>query len=190
MPYILEGKPISPDRAFTHNGIQYPAGWLRRVSEESRTAIGVEWQPDPPAYDQRFWWGYTEGGELIPKDLDQLKEQWISAVKQTAGSLLASTDWMVTRAQDPSSLREVPADVLAARTLIREKSNEKEQAIQAAASVEELAGYLTGTQFNSWSEETPEVVAIPLDDSISFASGSTSSGITSDFGSDTVSFTL
>ena len=35
MPYILDGKSISPDAAFTHEGIQYPVGWIRRVSEDS-----------------------------------------------------------------------------------------------------------------------------------------------------------
>lgn len=188
MPYILNGKSISPDRAFTHEGIQYPAGWIRQVSEEARQAIGLSWEADPPAYDQRFWWGYDEEGALIPKDLDQLKEQWVAAVKQTAGTLLAATDWMITRAQDPSSAREVPPAVLAERTLIREKSELKEQAIEAAASVAELSQYLTGPAFSSWTADAPEV---EQGDTVIFSGGATSSGVsTLDLGTDSISFTL
>ena len=47
MPYILDGKSISPDAAFTHDGIQYPAGWIKRVSEDSRQEIGLFWQAEP-----------------------------------------------------------------------------------------------------------------------------------------------
>lgn len=188
MPYILDGKSISPDRAFTHEGIQYPAGWIRQVSEEARQAIGLIWEADPPVYDQRFWWGYAEDGSLIPKDLDQLKEQWIAAVKQTAGTLLAATDWMITRAQDPSSAREVPPAVLVERTLIREKSELKEQAIATAESVADLAQYVTSTTFSSWTADAPES---GQSDTIFFSGTATSSGIsTSDLGADSVSFTL
>lgn len=155
MPYILAGKPISPDRAFTHEGIQYPAGWIRRVSEESRQAIGLYWEADPPQHDQRFWWGYTQDGELIPKDLDQLKENWISQVKHNAGQRLAASDWVIIRSQDPSSGCEPSSEVLAERALIREKSNSKEQAILEFTNVPDLAAYLTSSDFYYWTEKPP-----------------------------------
>ena len=78
--FILDGKPLSPDVAFTHDGIQYPANWLRLVSTEEREAIGITEEPDPAAYDQRFYWGYDAEGNLIPKDHAQLVEQWTNSL--------------------------------------------------------------------------------------------------------------
>ena len=197
MPYILDGKSISPDAAFTHDGIQYPAGWIRRVSEDSRQEIGLFWQADPPMHDQRFWWGYDQEGALIPKDLDQLKEYWTAQVKQNAGQLLAASDWVIIRSIDPVSGREPAEEVLAERKLIRDKSNAKEQAIEAAESVEELAAYLTSPQFYSWSDEVfaeEDLADADGDDTVLFSAGSTVSGTYSgafaDSGTDTVSFDL
>ena len=71
--FILDGKPLSPDRAFTtSDGTQYPANWLRLATPAQRAAIGITEQPDAPTWDQRFYWGPD-----LPKDLDQLKEQWL-----------------------------------------------------------------------------------------------------------------
>ena len=53
---LLDGKPLSYDRAFTHDGIQYPANWLRLASWEEKSAIGITEVPNPPYYDQRFYW--------------------------------------------------------------------------------------------------------------------------------------
>jgi hypothetical protein len=95
--FILDGKPLSPDVAFTHEGIQYPANWLRLATPEEREAIGITEVPDPPTWDQRFYWGYTEDGELIPKDHTQLVEQWVAQTRITAGTLLVPTDWVIIR---------------------------------------------------------------------------------------------
>lgn len=153
MPYILDGKSISADAAFTHDGIQYPAGWIRRVSKESREAVGLFWQPEPPRCDGRFWWGVDQEGALIPKDLDQLKEHWILNVKENAGQLLTASDWIIIRSIDPVSGREPSAEVLAERKLIRDKSNAKEESINAASTVDDLVTYLTSSEFSSWSDE-------------------------------------
>ena len=153
--FVLNGKPLALDRAFTHDGIQYPSRWLRLASPEDRASIGIEEQAEPPVWDQRFYWGYAEDGSLIEKDLQQLKEQWIAQVKQTANSLLAQTDWAITRASDPSSGKAVSASVLEERGRIRAKSDEKELAIEEAETVGDLAAYLTSQDFVSWAEEQP-----------------------------------
>ena len=98
--FILDGKPLSPDVAFTHEGIQYPANWLRLSTLEEKEAIGITEQPDPPQYDQRFYWGYDAEGQLIPKDHTQLVEQWTQQTRTTAGTLLAPTDWVIIRQAD------------------------------------------------------------------------------------------
>lgn len=149
--FILDGKPLALDRAFTHNGVQYPANWLRLAGPAEREAIGITEAPDPEPYDQRFYWGPD-----LPKDHTQLVEQWVSQTKATAGTLLAPTDWMITRSAEPGGKPASDA-VLAERAAIRAKSDEKEAAIEATTTTEELAAYITSSAYSNWGEEpTPE----------------------------------
>jgi len=143
--FILNGQPLSPDVAFTHDGIQYPANWLRLSSLEERAAIGITEQPDPIPVDQRFYWDTG-----IPKDHAQLVDQWVSQVKATAASLLQGTDWLVIRSQDLSSQKPIPDWALDERGIIRAKSDEKEAAIRATTTTDELAAYVTGQTYNNW----------------------------------------
>jgi len=123
--FILDSKPLALDRAFTHNGVQYPANWLRLASPAEREAIGITEAPDPEPYDQRFYWGPD-----LPKDHTQLVEQWVGRTKTTADTLLASTDWMITRSAEPGGKPASDA-VLVERAAIRAESDEKETAILA-----------------------------------------------------------
>jgi len=66
-----------------------------------------------------------------------LKHQMIAQIKQTAGSLLAQTDWKVTRAAE--GVKAVDAATLAARAAIRAASDANETAIKACTTVEQLA---------------------------------------------------
>jgi len=149
--YIFDGKRLAPNKAFTDSeGRQYPRNWLKLTTIEEKQAIGITEEPDPvvASYDQRFYWSAEN-----PKDLDQLKEYWTAQVKQTAGNLLAPTDWYIVRQAENST--GIPADVLARRGEIRTFSGEKEAAIAACADVPALAEYLTGSDFNRW-EALPE----------------------------------
>jgi hypothetical protein len=130
--FMLNNKPISLDTAFTHNGIQYPANWIRLASPAERAAIGITEEADPERYDSRFYWGVGN-----PKDIDMLKTNMVSQVKQTAGTLLAPTDWKIIRATETATA--IDADVLAARAAIRMASNDNETAINACVTVDELA---------------------------------------------------
>jgi len=147
----LDGKTLQYDKAFTHNGIQYPKNWLRLTTLAEKEAIGIVETPDVPvaSWDQRFYWGVDN-----PKDLDQLKEQWTSKVKQTAGSLLSQTDWYVVRQAENSAA--VPAEVLSRRGEIRTFSNEKEAAIAACVDVPALATYVTSAEYSRWEPLPPE----------------------------------
>jgi hypothetical protein len=66
-----------------------------------------------------------------------LKSNFIAQVKQTAGSILAQTDWMVTRKADIGT--DIPESVVAYRASIRTKADELEASISAVTSVEQLA---------------------------------------------------
>jgi hypothetical protein len=147
--FILDGKPLSPDVAFTHDGTQYPNNWLRLASPEERAAIGITEEPDPIPVDQRFYWDTG-----IPKDHAQLVEQWVGQVKQTAGSLLSQTDWYITRASETGVA--APQSVLDRRSELRALSNEKEALLKATTTTDELAAYVTGPEFNVWEVIVPE----------------------------------
>lgn len=66
-----------------------------------------------------------------------LKSQMIAKVKATAGSLLAATDWKVTRASE--GIKPVGADTLAVRAAIRAAADANEKTIISCISVDELS---------------------------------------------------
>lgn len=130
--FMLNNVPLPLDTPFTHDGIQYPANWLRLTTLAEKEAIGITEAADPVAYDDRYYWGPDN-----PKDLDQCKANLTVQIKQTAGSLLAPTDWKIIRATETSA--RIDDDTLAARAAIRAASNTNEAAVAACTTVDELA---------------------------------------------------
>lgn len=141
--FLLDGKPLSPDVAFTHEGVQYPANWLRLASPEERAAIGITEVPDPPYYDQRFYWGPD-----LPMDHTMLVERWTANTRTTAGTLLQPSDWLVIREQDNGT--PVPDEWRTWRESIRTATGVKVTAIAATADTDELAAYITGADYPAW----------------------------------------
>jgi hypothetical protein len=166
--FILNEQPLALDVPFTANDVSYPANWLRLASPEEREAVGITEVPDvDQTFDQRFYWGVG-----LPKDHAQLVTQWVGQVKQTAGSLLSQTDWYITRFSETG--QEAPQSVLNRRTEVRALSNLKEYFLEATASTDELAAYVTSSEFSRW-----EVIVEPVtpEEPLIFASNSTSSSI-------------
>lgn len=146
--FILNGNPLSLDRAFTTpDGTQYPANWLRLATPQEREAIGITEAPEPPVYDQRYFWGYDTDGNLIPKDLTQLKEQHIRQTKETANTLLAPTDWYIVRKFERNI--DIPAGITTYRSEVILVSEERESLIEAVTSVEELKGLYESSEGDS-----------------------------------------
>jgi hypothetical protein len=141
--FILDGRPLAPDTAFTHEGIQYPANFLRLASPQERAAIGITEEPDPAFYDQRFYWGPD-----LPKDHAQLVEQWTQQTRTTAGTLLAPSDWLVIRELDNGTV--VPDAWRTWRESIRTATGEKVAAIEQTADTDVLAAYITGADYSAW----------------------------------------
>jgi len=144
--YTLNGKTLRLDTAFTtEDGRQFPRNWLRLSTKAERDALGIVETPDvvEPSYDQRFYWGPN-----LPKDHAQLIEQWVGQVKQTAGSLLAQTDWYITRHAETGTA--IPQSVLDRRSLIRAMSNDKEAFLNLTTDTDMLAQYVVSTEFNNW----------------------------------------
>ena len=65
-----------------------------------------------------------------------LKSQWTAQVKDTAGKMLAATDWMVIRKAERDV--DIPADVAAKRAAIIAEADRLEAAIASSADVAAL----------------------------------------------------
>ena len=166
MPFKIGDKVIPLDTPFTHNEIQFPSNWIRLATEEEKSAIGLVWEADIDMnFDNRFYWSKDlpkaledkletkeDGSPLMVQkynsvteameDTDKqvvtkgLKSNFIAQVKQTAGSILAQTDWMVTRKADIGT--DIPESVVAYRASVRAKADELEASISAVTTVEQL----------------------------------------------------
>ena len=131
MRYKLTGSDLSLDVAFTDStGTQYPSNWLRSSTAADRAAVptgGITWENDNhPAYDQEFYWSATK-----PKDIAVLKPQWVQKQKNTANSLLAKTDWMVTRQAEGGT--SIPDSYKTYRANVRTVCGTREGELNAAA---------------------------------------------------------
>jgi hypothetical protein len=149
MPFQLpDGRLISPDVAFTLNGVQYPANFLRLSTEQEKAELGIIWVAPDPVYDQRFFWGYDAEGNLIPKDHTQLVEQWTQQTRHTANTLLAPTDWIIIREADNGKTADPVLRTW--REEIRLASGSKVYEIQQTTDTAALAAYITGPDYPAW----------------------------------------
>lgn len=174
-----DGRTVSTDMAFTLDEIQYPSNWLALSTPKDREERGITGPlPEPAWYDERFYWGYDDNGQLIPKDLSQLVTQYSEYVRMNANAMLRETDWMVIRQADNGT--EMPLDWKLWRELVRIKTGEKVAAIAATTTTEELAAYITGADYPVWPADPSQPIPAPAaDDTISFEGGVTSGQIVS-----------
>jgi hypothetical protein len=145
---LLDGKQLRPGRPFTHNGIQYPANWLRLTSWAEKEAIGITEVPDAAPVDTRFYWDTD-----IPKQLEDttdvvsgitttgLKTQWKAQQDQTAYTLLAPTDWYVVRKTETDEA--IPVGITSFRGEVRTVCEGRKIAIDGATDVPSLVGIVT-----------------------------------------------
>lgn len=143
---VLDGKQLRPGRPFTHNGIQYPANWLRLTSWAEKQAIGITEVADPTPVDNRFYW--SEGN---PKQLEDetvagitttgLKTQWKQQQDQTAYTLLSPTDWYVVRKSETDVA--IPVGIVSFRSEVRTVCEGRKVAIDGATDVPSLVGIVT-----------------------------------------------
>ena len=143
--FLLNGTPLVLDIPFTANDIQYPANWLRLASPEERAAIGITEAPEPEYYDGMFYWGVDN-----PKDLTQLKTQWISQTNASANARLSTSDWMVVRKAETGT--NMPAGWSTYRAAVRTCASTATTAISNCADVEALIAIINSI---AW-PETPE----------------------------------
>jgi len=157
--FLLNGNRLPEGTSFYDaNGVQYGSGWLNQATEAQKLAIGITWVADAVRADDRFYWDgninnpkaladvteIVDGKEYVTKGL---KSNFIAQTKQTAGSLLAQTDWYVVRKAERNV--DIPANVVTKRAAIVTEADRLETAITNAANVEALIEVLNA---QNWSE--------------------------------------
>jgi hypothetical protein len=88
----------------------------------------------------------TPEGQTEPITTKGLKSQHIAQFKQTANSLLATTDWMVIRKAERSV--DIPAETVAKRAAILAECDRLTAAVTAAT---DMPSFITAVQSANWS---------------------------------------
>jgi hypothetical protein len=161
--FMLDNKIVSIDSEQIVNGIRYPH--LRdqalreqlgivEVADPEQYDQRFYWSPTlPKLLDDREEvdqdgnpmyvkvLGEVDGEPAMVDSTERLvtkglKSQWTSQVKDTAGSMLAQTDWMVVRKAERNI--DVPTAVAAKRAAIVAECDRLEAAITGCADVEAL----------------------------------------------------
>ena len=170
--YKCNGKTIRPGQQFVDaDGTTHPGSWYT-YSVEQKTALGITEivQESPP--DSRLYnWSQNadgtisstakelgdinvvdENGDPVLDDDDVqvvtkgVKSNLIAEVKSQQGSLLAQTDWAVTRKAEKATA--IPANIVTYRDAIRSKATAMESAIAGTANTAAVAAL-----FLSWDED-------------------------------------
>jgi len=101
--FMLNNNPLPVGRAFVHDGIQYPANWLRLASAAEKAAIGITEVADPVRADDRFYWS---GDVNLPKELNDREEvdaegnpMWVQVLGEVDGvpAMVDSDERLVTK---------------------------------------------------------------------------------------------
>jgi len=161
MPWKYSGRIIRVGKAWVNNdGTQYPAVW-NNLSADEKAAIGLTWEDEVAAHDNRFYWGRNADGSLIPRSLTDvnvvdedgkavndpitgnqlvtlgLKSNAIALAKTQAAGLLAPYDWYVTRKSEKSTA--IPSAVSTFRDAVRTACTAIETSITNAS---DLAAFM------------------------------------------------
>lgn len=101
------------DKAFSHNNISFPANWLRLSTSADREAQGISWvTPEEPP--------------VVRAPLEREKSDGIVRAKDTAGKMLAGSDWMyIAKSERNREVEQEWAEYRAA--VIAEKDRLKSQ---------------------------------------------------------------
>jgi hypothetical protein len=175
--FLLNDKPISPDTAFTHEGISYPNNWIRLASPAERAAIGItEVADEDMSFDNRYYW--SKGNAKALEDREESDEQgnplYVKVLGEVNGepAMVDTTERLVTKGLKSVMIAQVkhtagtllaqtdwmvirkaerdvalPADVVTKRAAIVAESERLEAAIKAVTSVEALVGVMNSQQW-------------------------------------------
>ena len=154
MAWLHNGITLKVGKSWSDGNYKHPYNWASAWSAEDKEHWGVTWQDDPDtSYDNRFYSAkdvprsltdineVDEDGDAVidPTTGEQmvtlgLKSIWIAKTKTTANSLLASTDWYVTRKSESDVA--IPSAISTYRSAVRTASGTIETAINGCADLD------------------------------------------------------
>ena len=178
MAFKLNGNPLAVDVPFTvgtgEDAVNYPANWIRLSTAEEKTAIGITEVADDPVFDSRFYNGNgtakkltdtnevdEKGDPLLDADGNQVVTLGVKSVlkareKETAGSLLAKSDWYVTRKSEKGTA--IPTEITTYRDAVRTACNTREAEIDACVNTAALV-----TLYELKEDGTPNMTQYPTE---------------------------
>ena len=186
MPYQLGDRTLQLDVPWEHDGVQYPANWLRLSTAQDRAELGITWVDNSPTWNQKWYWGYDSDGNLIPKTYTDLKTDWIAQTKDTAYNKLQPSDYLWPKLQEENSSFSAAKTAYTAspwstwRSTIRTECAAKVAKIEETASVgdtsphadfgrvQALQDYIEGSSYNVWTPnpDEPAIEAEEVDDTV------------------------
>jgi hypothetical protein len=111
------------DKSFTHNNIKFASNWLRTAPAAAKEAQGITWvTPEEPP--------------VVRAPVDREKSNAVIKAKDTAGKLLAGSDWMVIASVERS--RVVADDWATFRAAVIAEADRLEVAYVAAETYEDF----------------------------------------------------
>ena len=153
MAWLHNGITLKVGKSWSDGNYKHPYNWASAWSDEDKEQWGVTWQDDPDtSYDSTFYWAKDvprsltdinevddDGDALLDVDGNQvvtlgLKSIWIAQTKTTANSLLASSDWYVTRKAETDEA--IPSTITTYRTAVRTATGTIETAINGCADLD------------------------------------------------------
>jgi len=127
------------DKPFSLNNVSYPANWLRVSGPEDKAAIGLEWiVPEPTP--------------VVRAPLEREKAVGVARTKDTAGQMLAQSDWMVISSVERD--RAVAEDWAEYRAAVLAEADRLEGEYNAAATYTDI-----DLIKQNWPENPNEVAA-------------------------------
>ena len=168
MAFLLNGKPLAVDVAFSHNDINYPANWLRLSTAQEKKDLGITEVADAPTYDGRFYWGDGTAKALDDKtetvDGKEITTLGVKSVlkakeKEVAGSLLAKYDWYVVRKAEKDIA--IPSAITTYRDGVRTACDTREKEIDACKDTAALVTLYGSTEKDG--VFTPNMTQYPED---------------------------
>ena len=143
MPYMLDGRRLRVGRPFkTADGVSYSQLWDKQLSEDEKTALGITYEADSEPFNSKYYFSAGNPRQLDNSTDDEgntiygIRPGILQQQKDTAASLLAQTDWYVTRKSETDTA--IPEAVTTYRAAVRTACAARETEIAAVTTTEAL----------------------------------------------------
>ena len=129
--FLLNNTPLTLDTPFEHEGILYPANWLRLTTIEEKNAIGITEVEDPVELDHRV---YLPSGDM--RDTEEVRTKLVNQYRDMVSTSLKETDWYVIRKMERGI--DIPTEIAQQRSTMLSKLDTLINDLNAAEDTKEL----------------------------------------------------